>query len=513
MRAFVCRDVRCYPREMRSSLRGGAALLLLLPVTIAACSSDEPDDGSPNGTPVTDVGKACTSSAECQSGNCVPLSGAPIGASVRGVCSRTCAGDADCVAGWACTPTAGGPSLCACAQSAEVCDGKDNDCNAVVDDEPATSATCGANAACQSGTCNCTGGAARCDSVCVDTQIDPNNCGGCGVVCGDGRSCVGGACRCGGTGEACATEGKACGVAGRCLTVTPLGSAEPTTFAGEIEFVEVGDTHLVVGSLTRGLSSYYSMAAIPKTSANGTALDSGPLVMHDASIAGSKLAYSRHVTLGSPGNTGGAIYACDDPTCAGGKRTLLDPSDPVSALFLVGDTVYWKQGDTVVRCAHAGCGGAPTTVGTIIADLFAADSTSLYGFGTDGAIVALSLADGFATTITSASTGRTIRLDDANVYWSSSTGISSCPKSGCATPTPIVATPNARAFAVDATHVYWPEVVDNVTVVRRARKDVSTPAENFLTLRALHKSGVAGPIGIDAEAIYVAADQVYRVGK
>ncbi len=125
--------------------------------------------------------------------------------------------------------------------AAEVCDGKDNNCNGATDE----TATCPGMATCEAGACtcppentcgtdcvdtmndnmhcgscnvaclgvaSCTGGqcvcptnSTVCNNICVDTTNDPANCGGCAKTCASGYSCVNSLCTCLGTpcGTAC----------------------------------------------------------------------------------------------------------------------------------------------------------------------------------------------------------------------------------------------------------------------------------------------------------------------
>jgi hypothetical protein len=146
-----------------------------------------------------DTGKACTKNGQCPSGICLPIGNG------TDVCTTTCATVADCVAGWTCGPLVGQTSdVCKCTYSPQTCDGKDDDCDGTVDDEPAADEWCaskmGTGAVCAGGSCDCGGALTLCGSQCVDTKTDSDNCGGCagqgGVACATGQSCVGGSCSC-----------------------------------------------------------------------------------------------------------------------------------------------------------------------------------------------------------------------------------------------------------------------------------------------------------------------------
>lgn len=72
----------------------------------------------------------------------------------------------------------------------DVCDGADNDCNGLVDDQ----AGClDSLQACIAGECRCKP-SNTCNGVCVDTANDANNCGSCGHVCHAGP-CASGKCK------------------------------------------------------------------------------------------------------------------------------------------------------------------------------------------------------------------------------------------------------------------------------------------------------------------------------
>ena len=75
--------------------------------------------------------------------------------------------------------------------AAELCDGKDNDCDGLTDN----GATCDGLYACTNGACACPAVHA-CGGECVDKSSNPSHCGDCFHPCSSGASCVGGVCQC-----------------------------------------------------------------------------------------------------------------------------------------------------------------------------------------------------------------------------------------------------------------------------------------------------------------------------
>jgi hypothetical protein len=119
----------------------------------------------------SDVGTSCTKNLDCQSGICLPIT------STQNVCTASCTGASSCVAGWSCDAVPGQPTkVCTCTPSEEVCDGKDNNCNGIVDDTVPTNQQCvqelGTGATCAGG--SCTLNACKSTGDCLAGQIcDP----------------------------------------------------------------------------------------------------------------------------------------------------------------------------------------------------------------------------------------------------------------------------------------------------------------------------------------------------
>jgi hypothetical protein len=140
---------------------GGCAIQLCTPTNVIACPG--PDRCVPflNGTGVCAQGLLGGETGD--GGGTLATPAFP-----SNVCSTACKTTTDCVAGWTCGAlTERSSPACLCFASFEVCDGKDNDCNGVVDDEPGADRWCtlvdGPGHFCQGGRCVCPG-----DAGCVD---------------------------------------------------------------------------------------------------------------------------------------------------------------------------------------------------------------------------------------------------------------------------------------------------------------------------------------------------------
>ena len=176
-----------------------------------ACSSSSLSciDGTCGQARVGDTGQSCMKNGDCPSSVCLPIG------NDTNVCTTSCSSAGGCVAGWTCSALAGQASdVCQCTYATEICDGKDNDCNGIVDDEPAVDDQCaqqlGQGGACVDGACAGASGTTLCKGQCIQTESDSNNCGGCGTSCPAAQSCVNGTCGCPGATPTFCAESETC---------------------------------------------------------------------------------------------------------------------------------------------------------------------------------------------------------------------------------------------------------------------------------------------------------------
>jgi hypothetical protein len=105
-----------------------------------------------------------------------------------------CAPDDQMRVGRSCTAGADGGTTDAGGCEPETCNGVDDDCDGMVDEDCmacAADSDCAASNLCVAGICvPC----AMCGGACVDLTSDPVHCGACSAACAAGESCVGGVC-------------------------------------------------------------------------------------------------------------------------------------------------------------------------------------------------------------------------------------------------------------------------------------------------------------------------------
>jgi hypothetical protein len=512
-----------------------------------ACSGGGSDgsqaaDGEKHG-PFTDVGKPCSASGECQSGDCAPLVGVPLGGVRRGVCTLPCAGDLDCLAGWSCTPVPGGPSVCQCAPASETCNGKDDDCNGVIDDPGPAAASCDAagEAVCTRGACACTApgrvwgatpevalpcgcpaGTTACTDQggltrCVDLTSDSANCGACGASCvgngaiqQPGSTCAASACRCGTpptpTSAVCApSASNLCGIDdARCHSLDVVYSAgydrvpALALASGAALFVQ-----LVCSPYSGCSSSLLSAPTTPTTPPATAVAIASPAAPYygterfGVASDGTDGAYATLFTGAQYGTD--SIYACPKGSCAGGGA-LLAASRAEKMLSVAGGNVTWIDGaGKLQRCALTGCAGAPSVVTTLAGVVAAtADATGAFVAYAGGDVGVVPLGGGAPFLLASGQSVLSMAFDATTLYWVTPTGLNACAKAGCGgaptalTKTAINGVPMG-ALAIDDTYVYWTEA----GLFRCAKGGCAVPTK--LT------TALDGPIGLDASFVYGSA--------
>jgi hypothetical protein len=169
--------------------------------------------------------------------------------------------------------------------------------------------------------------------------------------------------------------------------------------------------------------------------------------------------------------TGQTIWTCAAADC---PRTLSVFAPNASEDFVTDATSLYWSGTSIGKCPLGGCAGGPKVLSgstetprgvVVIGSMFYfvdASSRELRECSTDGCAVHE------RTLVRDLGDGYPLAVDDANVYFEHSYFVDShnvidillCPKSGCTTPTVLVAGhPPTPSVALDATHLYWVEGV------------------------------------------------------
>lgn len=457
-----------------------------------ACTTNCPCTGASCPPDYRDTGQLCARNGDCSNGTCLPVG-------AKNVCTLGCTSSGACVPGWNCSPYPGvSGDLCQCTPAAEVCNGKDDDCNGQVDDAYDADRDCktrGPGYACVSGRCACVAPYVDCAGSCVDPSVAPWT--ACGNACVDPRTDQN---NCGGCGRVCATSlpnSTAQCLAGVCRVRTEVGRAGTNGLAlsgGTVYWTTYADN-------VTGLGKLYACPSTGCLASGSTLLQGGIAAPGGVAVAGGKVFWADATPvdqcvlpgcqgatfLAGPGwgvdvavnadtlffstveraaNTG-AVRSCPLTGCGAGPAAIASQLPGAGKLGLDATHVYWTSGNTVRRCPiGGGCGSAPALVAT-------SQSSTIYDFAVDGADVFFPdfAAGGLvACPVTGCTgpprvigpipsyTGAGVAVDGTNVYWCSGSNVMSCAKAGCTAPLLVGdrgLNDDCMRVLLDDTFVYW----------------------------------------------------------
>jgi hypothetical protein len=341
--------------------------------------------------PPANTGGACSSDSQCPGGLCVGGGEPNVADAATGTCTTACTSNAECIAGWTCS-TSAGEGVCQCTSSGALCDGMDALCSGIVDEQPYADEFCdeGNGMACVAGACACL---LTCAGTCVNPRSDANNCGGCGVTCSaNTQLCADGVCTCLDGSSACA------------MTTLATGQDSPLSIA------------------TYGGNVYWTNAGEETGTANGSVMmiseDGGAPI----AIAGNQdypVALAVDATGVYWGTTGGALMRA--PLDGGAPVTLATGSSQITSVVLDDTHVYWACGAIESAPKDAVDASATALVADAGARTIAVAGGALYWVALgkptiNGPLMMLQL-DGGAPTTLAGSTGFALgAVDAANAY-------------------------------------------------------------------------------------------------
>jgi len=345
---------------------------------------------------------------------------------------------------------------------------------------------CTGSAAPGAGGPDCTTNEVLCGHLCVNEQSDAKNCGGCGTSCGNGK-CVDGQCVPPPPPPTVLASG---GSVQGAIAVDATnvywadwddGPKKVSLNGGSVVTLVSGSTSaakaLAVDATSVYWTAYYGeVNKVPITGGAVVTLASG----QDSPLGIAVDATSVYWTNGDP-NGSSRPLVLKVPLGGGIVSTLVTQSNTekdAEEITVDATSVYWIDHFANAIKKVPLNGGPVTTISTSVQSIsvgdltggITVDATNVY-WTDDNAVMKAPLSGGPGVALTSGMGTFSLRctpglvIDAQNAYWSSLSGsVLKVPLTGGRTTTLAEGLSNPRGIAVDATSVYWVDIIDDTVL-------------------------------------------------
>jgi hypothetical protein len=320
--------------------------------------------------------------------------------------------------------------------------------------------------------------ASTCNGACVDLMNDYANCGSCG------HDCFGGVCT--------------------------AGVCQPGSLGWGVTDVLALDTTNVYWSVYN--PSEILECAKGGCSGNPTSLwkDGGwSIVNTNLAFDANDVYWIMSSWSGSPFTN--KLVRCAKSGCNNTPTTVYEETSATAGQFFLAvdaNDVYWTDSNqgTVRKCAIGGCNNTATTLASGLTSprSIRIDQANVYWSTLDasGAVMKCAKTGCNGTPVTFGSSQNwtiSIAIDGANVYWGNYTGgeINKCALGGCGgNPSTLASSQHPWAVAADATDVYWSDLIGG-TIFK-----CGLGGCNGMPKTVVDKQKGPGAIVVDSKAIY-----------
>jgi hypothetical protein len=378
-----------------------------------------------------------------------------------------------------------GQGACTCTPQPEQCDGKDDNCNGMIDEEPGADEACtqenGVPEKCVGGQCTCV---TECSGQCVDLTSDPNNCGMCNMACTSVvETCTNSMCVC--TATMCPSADGGVGADGggaeTCIDTTsdpnncggcgiPCAYTCSDSQCGPLQLAAAGfDGAAAIA--TDGTNVYWMTTSfsgsIDECAVSGC--NNGPTQI------GTNVNNDNNFNGGGLLSVGGAyVYWPDEVSvmevtiASSTQASFAAPANSSPyAIATNGNDVYWTDVNLgILKCPVAATCASPTTILSLATlggssfspQLIAVDATYVYWSDASDGIYSYPLAGGTKVTLspTSASVFPIVLLaSGGRLYWTDFDGGLTTVLATSTSATTYYADSDAFGLATDGTNLYW----------------------------------------------------------